>query len=270
VTRFDDDTAVVDRGGGVYEGRIDRGWWIVRGPNGGYVAAILLRAMTAAAGDDGRPARSLTVHYTAPPAEGAVRIATSIERAGGSLTTVSARMEQDGKLLALALGAFSRSRPGPTFADLGPPTVPPATSIEPMVPGPPAPVITERFVSRLAIGRTPFSGQTSTEMAETGGWLQLAEPQMVDPIVAAAYMDAWVPAIFSRSGGFVAVPTVDLTVHFRAALPLASARADDAYLVRFRTTTAADGFIEEDGELWSPDGVLVAQSRQLALMLAPG
>ena len=43
-TRFDVDTAVEALGGGRYTGRIDRSWWIVRGPNGGYVAAIVLRA----------------------------------------------------------------------------------------------------------------------------------------------------------------------------------------------------------------------------------
>ncbi len=118
-TRFDRDTAVraVDpsvTGPGVHEGRIDRGWWVVRGPNGGYVAALLLRALAAEVPAERAP-RSLSVHYTAPPAEGPVRIDTRVERIGRSLTTVSGRMIQGDRQLALALGAFSIARTGASF-----------------------------------------------------------------------------------------------------------------------------------------------------------
>ena len=44
-TRFDRDTAVRRLADGEYEARIDRGWWIVVGPNGGYLAAIVTRAL---------------------------------------------------------------------------------------------------------------------------------------------------------------------------------------------------------------------------------
>jgi hypothetical protein len=52
-------------------------------------------------------------------------------------------------------------------------------------------------------------------------------------------------------------------------LPLASGRPEDLYLGIFTSTVARDGFFEEDGVLWAPDGTLVAQSRQLALLIPP-
>jgi acyl-CoA thioesterase len=59
------------------------------------------------------------------------------------------------------------------------------------------------------------------------------------------------------------VPTVDLTVHIRAALPLPG----DFVLAVFRTREVSGGFLEEDGEIWSRDGRLLAHSRQLGVML---
>ena len=91
----------------------------------------------------------------------------------------------------------------------------------------------------------------------------------MDPILAAALTDAWPPAIFARATASFAAPTIDLTVHFRAATPVAGAAADDFCLAAFRSRIASDGFVEEDGELWSPGGLMIAQSRQLALALTP-
>jgi hypothetical protein len=36
--------------------------------------------------------------------------------------------------------------------------------------------------------------------------------------------------------------------------------------VAFRSRMARDGFVEEDGEVWTRDGLLLAQSRQLGVM----
>ena len=66
------------------------------------------------------------------------------------------------------------------------------------------------------------------------------------------------------------VPTIDLTVHIRCVQALRRMQPADWMAVRFRTTVASEGFLEEDGELWSPDGTLVAHSRQLGLLLTTG
>jgi acyl-CoA thioesterase len=99
----------------------------------------------------------------------------------------------------------------------------------------------------------------------SGGWLRLREPRPADALFLAALTDAWFPQIFTRLTAPVPAPTIDLTIHFRAHLPLANARPDDWYLLSVSTWLATEGFFEEDAEVWSRDGRLLAQSRQLAL-----
>ena len=263
-TAFEEDTALQQVAPGLFAGRVDRRWWIQRGPNGGYVAAIVIRALAMAVDDPARAPRSVTVHYTAPPEEGPVEIETTVERTGRSQTSGSARMRQDGRLIALALGAFSAPRDGPEFHDAAMPAVPPPEELEPLPRHPSAPPFVEQFDLRRTLGDQVFSGSDS---AVVGGWTRLVEPRLLDAPQAAAYLDAWFPAVWPRLTEPVLAPTVDLTFHFRAQLPPRGAAVDDFYLGVFRSSVAADGFFEEDGELWSRGGVLLAQSRQLALAL---
>ena len=193
-TRFDRDTDVrkldAPAGATVHEGRIDRGWWVVRGPNGGYVAALVLRALAGSVDPDRAP-RSLTVHYTAPPVEGPVRIETRIERVGRSMSAVSGRMLQGDRVLALALGAFSKPRVGPSFDDTAMPDAPPPEACESfakMIP------IHERYDYRFAVGTPPGSG---ADRALIGGWIRSAEPRLADAALVAAFTDAWPPACFA-------------------------------------------------------------------------
>jgi acyl-CoA thioesterase len=76
--------------------------------------------------------------------------------------------------------------------------------------------------------------------------------------------DGWVPAIFGTVSDRLGVPTVDLTVHLRRT---PTPENDGWLLVRFRTRVAAEGYLEEDGEIWGRSGQLLAQSRQLAAIL---
>ena len=102
-------------------------------------------------------------------------------------------------------------------------------------------------------------------MAETGGWIRTADGDPVDDVLLAVLTDAWPPAVFARFTEPTGVPTIELTIHFRGAPD----EAREWCLVRFRTLEVADGYLEETGEIWSEDGRLLAESRQLAVVLDP-
>ncbi|MSX02102.1 MAG: hypothetical protein F2813_02965, partial [Actinobacteria bacterium] len=106
-TAFERATAVDSLGDGAYSALCDVDWSAPRGPNGGYLAAIMVRAMSAELADPAREARSLTLHYLSPPVAGPMQIAVKVERSGRTLTTLGARLEQDGKCCLIALGAFA-------------------------------------------------------------------------------------------------------------------------------------------------------------------
>ncbi len=262
--RFDVDARVTPIGGGAFEAQISRDWWVARGPNGGFVAALIVRALEAAVADPERQLRSLTVHYLRPPVEGPARIETRVERVGRSLTTLSARLAQPDGCAALALAAFSKPRFSAELHHAVMPEVPPPEACAQRR-GALAP-IHHRYDQRWAIGPLYFEGRKARE-ARTGGWIRLAEgTRPLDAALIVAFADAWPPSVFATAelpmalGG---VPTVDLTVHVRAPLP----RPDDFVLVSFRTREVSDGFLEEDGEIWSRDGRLLAHSRQLGAVL---
>ncbi len=266
MTAFDEATAVRSLCDGVFGAHSRADWSAPLGPNGGYLAAIVLRAMEAQLADRSRPARSITLHYLRPPREGDLRIAVAVERAGRTLSTLSARLTQAGRTCVLATAAFAGSFPAAATFTAPMPRVAPAETLEPFAPHERMPPIAHRIEMRGAVGAIPFSGG---DEALTGGWMRLNEPQPLDAAVLALYADAWLPAAFTRVTVPVLAPTIDLTIHFRAPAAAAAVPAGAPVLGVFRSDYAADGLVEEDGELWSADGVLLAHSRQLALLTPP-
>ncbi len=274
---FDRDTAVqtVSREGdrASFAGEVAHGWRAGRGPHGGYLSAIVLRALMLALDDPGRSPRSLTIHFLKAPAEGPVLIETTIERGGRSLSTLSARMSQGGATMALALAAFSVAWKGPEINELAMPEVaPPDPERRPgtLIPLEHGPAFANYITLQRRFGGMPFAGPD--QPLETGGWLGLLEPRPLDALALAFFTDALVPTPFMRMDGPVPAPTIDLTIHFRTALPrpgLNGAAADPHELVLARTHSHLihEGFFEEDAFIWAHDGALLVQSRQLALAI---
>ena len=209
---LDADTALRPAGEGAWEGEIVPGWETPRGPLGGYVMAIVLRGLELAVDDPERQPRSATMHFLRVPVSGPVTVQAAVEREGRSLSTVSGRLEQDGKLLGLALGAYSKPWPGPEYDEAPMPEVDPAEPrrrAEPRFERDRPPAFVERLSMQRRFGDLPFSG---SEHGEVGGWLGLLERRPVDALTVAICADAWFPAPVAAA---------------RRAAPGADDRADD-------------------------------------------
>jgi acyl-CoA thioesterase len=271
---FERDTAVTIDGERGRETRfgavVAEGWKAGRGPHGGYMAAMLLRALMESVAEPRRAPRSLTIHYARAPEPGPVQIRTVLEREGRSLSTLSARIEQEGRLVALALSAFSVPWSGPEISELAMPDVPgpdesrqAGSALQFGAPG-----FTRHLVMQPRVESPPFSG--SGHPMEFGAWIGLAEARRLDAPVLAFFSDALIPAPFMGLETPSAAPTVDLTIHFRVALPrVAEPDPHELCFARVKAGLIHEGFFEEDGVIWAADGTVLAQSRQLAILMPP-
>lgn len=270
MSRLDRDIALTAHGDGRYEADISADWNVRLGPNGGYIAALMLSGMKRELGEPATHTRALTIHFLSSAKPGAARLTVSPEKLGRTLSSATARLVQAERTVALAVATFGDRRDGATFCDLKAPAVPPPLAIgedrcmaEHVAGYAP---FRAHYEQRLAIG--PIPPDTSAR-GHVGGWTRFADPRPFDDLAMAAIADSWYPSFMARPmpAGLHA-PTVDYTVHFAQSLPMETISPDDFILVEFETSFALQGYLVEDGRLWSPDGTLLAVSRQLAVLLA--
>lgn len=257
---FDRATALQARGNGSFGGEVTRDYWIVQGPNGGYLAAIVLRGAMSALATSDRAPRSMQLRYLSAPKEGEFELRVQPVREGGTLTILGVSLLQGGRECVSASVCFSPAFAGPTFQDCTPPA---ARSVEEAVPMARAIPMNSRFDSRIAIGGAP----RSNARAETGGYLRFPDGRPIDMLALAAFWDSWPPAAMFRAenglkGG---LPTIEASVFFRRQIPYDGFQAGEHVLLHTHSALARDGLVEEDAEIWSHDGQLLVQSRQLAL-----
>ena len=259
MTDFDADTAVTRIAAGAYRCEVSERHWVVAGPNGGYLAALLARAGDAHVGDRARPLRSLTVHYLRPPAAGPAEVEAVTEQHGRTVTFLRLRMTQGGKTMLLATGAWAAARTGIEERRWPMPDAPPPAVCAPMTLGRQLPVHRQWEIRNVR--GAPFSGGDP----DMTWWIRPPVHRALDGAMLVAIADALPPPVFAVLEAPKQIPTLDLTLHVRADLAQVRWEPGDWLLARFVTRLAAGGFLEEDGELWTADGVLVAASRQLAL-----
>ncbi|MAT05951.1 MAG: diacylglycerol kinase [Acidimicrobiaceae bacterium] len=268
MSEFEQATVVASRGDGTYDAAIVEGWDIAGNANGGYLIALAARAMTDAVE---RPPLSITAHYLSPGKVGPVTIDVDVVRAGRRMAVVRSTVAspEHGPVMAL-LGTFAdQPAPedaGPSVIAAAPPELPP---IEQCVPaGPPVGMNDSGFGQRVVCSYHPddtgFRSGNPTGTAVMRGWFEFADGTDVDAFGLLVALDAFAPVCFNREEFPPSwAPTLELTAHVR------ESPAPGPLRCVFRSRFIQNGMFEEDGEIWDSRGVLVAQSRQLALIPKP-
>ena len=262
-TPFEDAVAIQPVGRGRYRAVVDRVWDGPAAPNGGVLAAIMVRAAQAELGSGAPAARTISVQFLEAPSHGPVEVGVEILRGGKRVAVCDVRMREADRLIAQMTLVCSAPRAQETSLARGSPEAPRLGSVEPIDIGSAlgAPPLFGQVEIRPAFGSPILSGATN---ALTGGWLALRDD--VAPLDAArlcALCDLWWPAIFGWLTSPAAAPTLQLTIYLRST----EQDVHGPVLARFETRTVQEGHFEERGELWSSDGKLLAESHQLALLI---
>ncbi|MET9044620.1 thioesterase family protein [Streptomyces sp. NPDC004362] len=265
-SEFDRDTAVTLREPGVYGIDLSAGWTIINAVNGGYLLAVLGRAL-----GDALPHRdpfTVSAHYLTASQPGPAVIRTDVVRTGRTLSTGQASLFQyddEGReverIRVLASYGDLDSLPDDVRTSAKPPAIPPPDRCFGPEDGP-APVsgssaITDRLKLRLDPATLGWALGSPSGKGEMRGWFGLADGRDADPLSLLLAVDALPPTAFEL-GITGWVPTVELTVHVRCR------PAPGPLRVSITTRNLAGGFLEEDAEVWDSADRLVAQSRQLA------
>lgn len=264
MTLFDQATTVVARGGGLYDAEVSGNFTVGDKPNGGYLMALVARALRAEAGKP--DPLSMTAHFLLPSAPGPATVDVEAIRSGRLHATMGARLDQDGseRLRALAVFGDLSSLDGPTVVSGRPREL---TALEDCVPARPelpggvrVPLM-EQFDTRLDPRTVGWARGAPGGKAEIGAWVRFAGGRAPDLLGLLLIVDALPPAVFGLGlGGWV--PTLELTTHLRAHPRTGWLR------VWVRTRFLMGGYLEEDAEVWDSGDTLVAMSRQLALISA--
>jgi hypothetical protein len=265
-SEFDRDTAVTLRETGVYDAELSAGWTIIHAVNGGYLLAMLGRAL-----GDALPHPdpfTVSAHYLTASRPGPAVIRTEVIRTGRTLSTGQASLfqfEEDGteveRIRVLASYGDLDALPDDVRTSAKPPAIPPMEHCLGPSDGP-APIpgssaITERLDIKLDPATVGWAIGAPSGKGEMRGWFGLADGRDADPLSLLLTVDALPPTSFEL-GLTGWTPTVELTTHVRCR------PAPGPLRVSITTRNLAGGFLEEDAEVWDSSDRLVAQSRQLA------
>jgi acyl-CoA thioesterase II len=230
--------------------------WEIWGPNGGYLAAIALRAVGEEA--EIRRPRSFYCHFLSSPSFAAVQVDVGALKRGRRAESFTATMTQDGKPILQALIKTATDGPGYEHQHPVMPDVPPPEQVEIYEHAPPSGRTAFRFWENVE--RRPIVPPVEDRSPVVREWTRFRPTSCFqDPFVDAAraliLLDTYgFPAAYQRyrSWDYLA-PNLDTSIWLHQFNP------DCQWLlIDHQCTVAMHGLIGVSGNIWDTGGRLLA------------
>lgn len=255
---FDRDIACKSTASLSVECEISDNWSINGVPNGGFVLALIARAMMLTSDKSSTPI--LTASYLARCTPGPATIVVEPVARSKQFSRYQARLLQDGEEKVRAMGTFALAK-DECFVER---TETPVPAFPPLaecffVPEFPKYTLYSQMDVMLDPGYAGWiMGTGLSEESMQRGWIRFKDERAFDIYAITLATDAFPPAVLASQGIIAWVPTLELSVNIR--------RVPETKWLKcqYRTRFITCGLVEEDGELWDEDGNLVAISRQIA------
>ena len=255
--QFDQDTLLSMDEPFSFSGRITENWSINGVPDGGYLMALLAKAMMQLG--EMRSTPIITANYLSRCEPGEARILIEKMAASKQFERFQAGLHQNGKEKIRAFGTFAGENSDCVLESYEA-TQPRVAKLEKCVPVPELPNFT--LFSQVDIRLDPVctgwvAGKLS-DNSEIKGWIKFKNDRPFDVLSILLIADSFPPAVLTSQGMVAWVPTIEFSVNIR------NIPTTQWLKGIFRTRFITCGLLEEDGEIWDEDGRLIAISRQIA------
>ena len=259
---FDDDILFEPGEPLSFSGHITNNWSIKGIPDGGYLMAILAKAMMQHSEMKATPI--ITANFLNRCEPGDAEILIEKMSASRQFNRFQGSLRQNKKEKIRAFGTFSDENKE-CLLESYEASCPEIAELEKCLSIPELPNNT--LFSQLDIRLDPactgwWSGKLSGK-SECKGYIKFKNQRPFDISSILLIADSFPPAVLSSQEMVAWVPTIELSVNIRK-IP-----TTDWLKCSFRTRFITCGLLEEDGEIWDQKDELIAISRQIAQYRAP-
>lgn len=259
---FDQATVLDTRNGSRVIGQYPYAYANMVGPYGGITAALLLKAVLTHPECQGEPV-AMTVNFAAPMAEAEFEIVPKVSRTNRSTQHWTLELVQDDAIIATATVFLAIRSDSWSGADVSMPQVPQPSDIEPLDTRGYMKWV-QNYQMRLVQGGFDPSGKTGEqENALTRLWVRDNPPRPLDFLSLIAVSDCFFPRVFIRRQERMPAGTVTMTTYFHADSDMLARQSSKEILAEARGGRYYRRYCDQDAELWSADGELLATTHQV-------